>query len=489
MESALKLALSERSYKDGCPYLNYQKPETLLAQLNYLTDRVNELEKACNLAAQVIKQKDTQIAQFQEEIGELKAEDCLEREERYKTERREKSGGKPGAPVGHRGVTRTKSTQIDNRVRVRVKRCPHCGGRVKKCKGKHSFTDHIQEDIEIRKVVTSFRHDKYYCKNCKKPVTGIGEGEIPKSYLGPTAVSSSHILHYQIGLPYNKISEIYQHLFGCKVTTGGFIDMDKRVAQNGQILYNQLEERIRNSSESYTDETGWRKNGENWWLWHSGNKKDGSLYKVDESRGHQVAEEILGKDYQGTLVSDCFSAYNLINASAKQKYLAHLFRDIEKITKIYPNDPETIAFSVNLENILKEGLDLKKGCQEGKYTLAYLQESKERLQNQLAAITNQKLFKKKSEALRKRLVSHKDEIFTFLSRPEVEPTNNFAERQLRPLVVMRKLTGGSRSAKGTKRLAVMMSLIQTAKLQGKDPKDLLLSLILNSPEIRAPTCQ
>ena len=112
---------------------------------------------------------------------------------------------------------------------------------------------------------------------------------------------------------------------------------------------------------------------------------------------------------------------------------------------------------------------------------------KEQLENKIIALTDAKLTNKKAEALRKRLIRHKNELFTFLSHPEVEPTNNFAERQLRPSVISRKLSFGNKTKEGANRHAVMMSLIQTAKLQGKNPKDLLLSLILGSSKIRAPT--
>ena len=106
----------------------------------------------------------------------------------------------------------------------------------------------------------------------------------------------------------------------------------------------------------------------------------------------------------------------------------------------------------------------------------------------MAALTRVKMINKKAEALRKRLIRHKDEIFTFLLYPDiVEPTNNFSERQLRSSVISRKLSFGNKTKDGADRHAVMMSLIQTTKLEGKNPKDLLLSLILNSPRIRAPT--
>jgi len=188
------------------------------------------------------------------------------------------------------------------------------------------------------------------------------------------------------------------------------------------------------------------------------------------------------------MVTDCFSAYNLVKAGAKQKCLAHILRDMKELNHLYPNDPEVIAFCVNLDNILHEGLDLHKDYKKGKYTLDDLQQGKQDLEKKIDALTRIKMINKKAEALRKRLIRHRSEIFTFLTYPDiVEPTNNFSERQLRSSVISRKLSFGNKTKAGADRHAVMMSLIQTAKLQGKDPKDLLLSLILGSPEIRAPT--
>ena len=475
---------TECPYPDGCPRLDNQKPEVVLAKVKYLEARVDELEASCRLGASVLKMKDEEITSLKEEIRILKTEEKEEREKIYKPTKREKKGaGKPGAPLGHPGKSREKPREPDKTVDVHLKCCPHCKSRIKPICGSGSFSDHIQEDIRIFIETTLFRHHKYWCSKCGKVVQGIGEGEIPRSYFGPNVYSLAGLFHYDIGVPYDKISRIYNDIFGLPLTTGALIGMDKRVAGMGMPLYTDLEKRVQNSSVSYLDETGWPINGEANWLWHAGNKEVGSLYKIDKHRNHQVAEGILGKDYQGVMVTDCFSAYNLVKTGAKQKCLAHLFRDLDKLTTLYPNDLEVIAFCVNLDNIFHEGLDLCHGYKKGKHTLDDLRQGKEDIEKKIDALTRVKLINKKAETLRKRLIRHKDEIFTFLAYPDlVDPTNNFSERQLRPSVISRKLSFGNKTKEGADRHAIMMSLIQTAKLQKKEPKDLLLSLILNSSQ-------
>jgi len=474
-------------YKKACPYLNSENPEKVLAERNYLRARVDEMEITFNLAAEKIELLHKEIASLKEENTALKAEAKEEKEKIYKPAKKEKKSGKPGAPFGHPGTTREKPKEPERKVSVHLKHCPHCKGRVKRIQGENSFSDHIQEDIIIIKFNTLFRHYKYWCPKCNRIVQGIGEGEIPRSYIGPNAILISNLIHYVIGVPYEKIEGIYTNIFGLPLTTGALIGMDKKVAETAKPLYGELEKKIKESSVSYTDETGWPINGDLHWLWHAGNK-DGSLYAIDKHRSHDVAERILGKNYKGIIVSDCLGAYNLVKASAKQKCIAHILRDLDGLTILYPDDLEVLAFCVNLENILHEGLDLKKDYEKGKYTLDDLKTGKEDLEKKLDALTRVKITNKKTDALRKRLIRHRSEIFTYLAYPDiVEPTNNFSERQLRPSVISRKLSFGNKTKEGADRHAVMMSLIQTAKLQGKDPKDLLLSLILGSSEIRAPT--
>jgi len=335
-------------YEERCPYLGFEKPEKVLAERNYFRSKVDKMEITFNLVIEKIKLLKKEIVGLKEENFALKAEGKEEREKIYKPEKKERKQGKPGAPRGHPGITRTKPTKPDTIVKVRLKQCPHCGGRIKKVHGKSCFSDHIQEDIVILIKTTLFRHYKYWCGKCKKVVCGIGEGEIPRSYLGPNVTTISNFFHYDIGIPYEKIERIYTDIFGLPITTGALIGMDKKIAEKGILLYTELEKKIKQSSVSYTDETGWRINGGNYWLWHAGNKNVGSLYVIDKHRNHDVAERILGKDYKGILVSDCLATYNVINASAKQKCIAHLLRDIGKLDTLYPHNGEVITFSVKL---------------------------------------------------------------------------------------------------------------------------------------------
>ena len=207
-------------YKNACPYLNFENPEKLLAERNYLRGRVDEMEITFKLATEKIKSLYKEIASLKEENSALKAEAKEKREKIYKPAKKEKKSGKPGAPFGHPGITREKPKEPDRRVSVHLKQCPHCKGRVKRIHGENSFSDHIQEDIVIIRETILFRHYKYWCPKCKRVVAGIGEGEIPRSYLGPNSIVISNLAHYDIGIPYDKLKGFYTNIFGLPLTTG-----------------------------------------------------------------------------------------------------------------------------------------------------------------------------------------------------------------------------------------------------------------------------
>ena len=127
-----------------------------------------------------------------------------------------------------------------------------------------------------------------------------------------------------------KVAKIFKDVFDLNLTHPSFLAFNTEQAQNGASLYEAIMQSIRRSPYVNGDEMGWRVNGENHWLWVFTNK-DAALYQIDKSRGSKVVGNTLGEKYQGVLVSDFYSAYNELNALAKQRCLGHLLVEIKKI--------------------------------------------------------------------------------------------------------------------------------------------------------------
>jgi hypothetical protein len=386
---------------------------------------------------------------------------------------------KLGAPCKHRGITRKKPTQIDKYVDVYPQKCVSCGS--KNLNIYNRYTLHIEQDVEIKTKNIAYRHYSAYCHDCKKISSSIDTQEVKRGYLGSNARAIALNLRY-MGLSFRKIKQIFADVFGLDITPSAILGFEQEVAEKGRPFYEHIKQEIQVSEVIGIDETGWPQNGNNHWAWCFTNRKL-CYIKITNSRGSKVVQETIGEEYPGIIISDFYSAYNPVKARAKQKCLAHLLRDIKNLFDIVKNDARQ-KFLTPLKKLIKGGINAYQGWLNGQLSSSYLSILKGYFIKRLEDLTNIQLFEKEAEALQKRVIRHKDELFTFLEHPQiVEPTNNHTERQLRPGVIMRKITFGNKSLKGEETHSIITSIIQTARLNGKRPFDVFVQLFSNKDGI------
>ena len=251
--------------------------------------------------------------------------------------------------------------------------------------------------------------------------------------------------------------------------------MKKELAANGRPFYEQIADLIKTSLALNLDETSWWERDILQWLW-TFVARNQVLFKIAPSRSGDVIREVLGPVYQGVLSSDCFSAYNTIAAQAKQKCLTHYERAAKELEKFYPNDQAALLFAVSLRDIFKRARQAKRDWLEGIITTEQAGQQALAFEEELDQLVEMPLQNLDAEKLRNRLITHRNENFTFLRYKQVDPDNNRAERALRPSVVMRKITYGNNSATGAFNHETLMSLVETAKLNKANPLDLMMCL-------------
>lgn len=376
-----------------------------------------------------------------------------------------------GAPNGHPGKTRKIPDRVDEHKDVRLLKCPECSRKnLTPCK---RYEDHYQEDIIIPQTkVTRFRHHYYYCPNCRKAVHGIGDGELPGSYIGPNAKSLAGFLHYYMAIPYRKIKLLFKEMFNMDFDFTSCIGFDSQIRVRGQPLYERLKINLKDKPYLHVDETGWMGK----WLWCYGEEKS-AVYKIEKGRGQRELRSTLGDRYQGILISDLLGAYNRIR-SVKQRCLVHILRRIEKWHTYYDHDPKTMRYFENLRKVIKEIILLSDIIKKKKRPINILIKKLD-LMGRLRRLLNQDLEPLKANKFRRKLLDHFDELITCLNYPEISAHNNFVERLLRGNVIMRKITFGNRSEKGILNHEVIMSLIQTARLQKLNLLPYLHTLLTN----------
>ena len=441
----------------------------------FLIKEVGKLNKQNRRLKEKLRQVEEENRALKAQLDEYRKKMFKKNKSKSEDEEHLSVAKKRGAPIGHRGVTRTRPKKADKHVDVILDTCPDCGGKnLSRCK---RYEYHYQEDIVLpEKVVTQFRHYYYYCKDCKKSVHGTGEGEMPGSYIGPVAKSLAVLLHYQMSVPYRKIKQLFSELFHLNFVPSSTPGFDRQIRTRGQPIYNELKKSLPEKPFIHADETGWSKDGINHWLWCY-IAADAIVYLIDRSRGSKVVESVLGKKYSGVLISDFLASYNRI-ICRKQRCLVHLLRLIKKQLIYFDGDKKKIKYFLQLKTLVKEILELSRQTELEKLPDGY-SIKKADLVGRLRRILKRQLHHPKADKFIKKLNKKIEELITCLEFGEVCAHNNLAERLIRSSVIMRKITFGNRSTKGVLNHQVLMSLLQTARLHQLTPLTFFHQLLTN----------
>ena len=233
----------------------------------------------------------------------------------------------------------------------------------------------------------------------------------------------------------------------------------------------------------YGDETGWREHGRNGYLW-SFSTPEVRYFLRRASRGRQVVAEVLGDEFEGVLVSDFYGAYN-VHQGLHQRCWTHLLRDIHQLKEKYPGHQGLAKWAQQVREVYDHA-QAYPGPDPGlPETVQRVQRvrQQELLQEQMLSICKPYLGSDAPmSVLCQRVERFLPELFTFVADPLVSAGNNAAERSLRPAVVSRKISGGTRSPEGSNTKSVLASLFGTWRLRGHNPYHALNS-ILSQPQL------
>lgn len=414
------------------------------------------------------------IRQLEKENDEFKSKLKIIHSRQFKSNKKPKTEAPKkknrGAPKGHPGWFRKTPDHVDQTITVPAPEfCPHCSN--KNLSPVDGIREHLQEDIILvpRTHVINFKHHQAFCSKCNRPVIQLAEGELANSHIGPTTRSLAVFLRYGLRIPYRKVQELFKIVFNMPFVPATAMAFDRMATRLGDPIYDDLKEKLRLSMVAHADETYWRQDGINHYVWYGGNN-DLSFFHIDRHRSSKVAISIFGQHFEGILNTDGYAAYNAVNAFKRQSCIAHLIRKAKDITQqiqqMENQDKTSIRFLTKLIELFKEACSLKKKIKD------YPNPYRDQYYSRLNKICKSRLKNKDAETLRKRLLNPKkeyDRLFTFMDYPDVEPTNNQAEQSLRNLVIFRKICFGTRSKDGSHSHSVLPSLLLTAKRQGVHP--------------------
>ena len=305
---------------------------------------------------------------------------------------------------------------------------------------------------------------------------------------GPLAKATAAWLRYDLGLSYRKVQRLFDELFGLRFVPASAPGFDHQLTRRAGELYTDLRAKIKAAENLHADETHWRVDGVNHFLWYAGNE-DLSCYHIDRHRSGAVATDLIGQHYEGLLHTDDYAAYNLVEPAHHQSCLAHHLRTARDLQEQLENTPRksgprsrTIKdFLQPLIQWIQRVCHARQQAAQASKPATALKPRRANWLKQLDRICARPLPEAGAETFRQRLVKHRERLLAFVEHPEGQPTNNAAEQALRPSVILRKITFGNRSAAGALHHSIITSLIQTAAKQAAAPRTVLQQLFCDQP--------
>jgi len=342
-----------------------------------------------------------------------------------------------------------------------AERCD-CGGKVPP-KGQviaHAY-DHV-EIPPIKPVTTRINVHRGDCPCCGKTVTAAAPADMPPgSPFGPGIVALVTYLHGCQMVSYARLAEMLEGLFGLKISEGAIANMLSRAAQPFGKCAEAIHETVRNSPVIASDETSARVKGKNHWQWTLV-AATAVVHLIAPTRGKIVPKEFLDGARPKVWLSDRLAA-QCDHADAHQFSLAHLIRDAQ-----YAIDAGDTVFASAFKEFLKRACEI--GRRRPNLADSTIKAYARALERELDRLLEFEPTNPDGRHLRDAIiVDARDKLLVFLTRRDVEPTNNASERSLRPSVIFRKVTNGFRSDWGAKVYADICSIVSTGRLYGRSP--------------------
>jgi len=426
-----------------------------------------EFEKLLKKKDKIIEKKDKIIERLEKEKCELEKrllmyENAHTPPSLQKKKKRipRESSGKLGAQIGHPKYKR-EEPEITETFRHPISdACPYCNTHISI---KEVF-EVIEEEIPELKKMKAFKHliEWAICPNCKKRV--IAKNNAPADRFGPVLKSHITLLKHEDRLPLRRVQATLERNHDIKITHTGIMGIIRRVAKKLSDPYYEIIKQTRSSNVLYIDETGYKLDGDQWWLW-TFVSEDAVLFVIRKSRSKEVVEEILGKNFQGIISCDGWKTYESFSDKL-QRCWAHLLRESYHLKEEHK---EFEQYHNILKNLFDKVIEIREKPPDISVRKKLVDEMKNTLLQAVKSMRGYQSFKKFSIKIENGI----NYWFTCIEYLKVEPTNNYAEQALRELIVQRKIMGGLRSKKGAETLEIISTMIATWK---KQEKPLLVTL-------------
>jgi len=453
--------MAAKKKQDDCP--NCRRLEERTAKLEAELAEVNrKLAEAKKNSSNSSKPPSSDIVNPDPKQGAA-ADDKAEG--KGKGKRKRKRGGQPGHPRHER--TPFQPEEINATWIHYYTGCPCCGGQLVET----DVPDKILQQVEVLEVpirVEEHRRPTQQCLQCAKLHCAPWPDDLKKAGLvGPRLTALIGYLKSACHMSFSSIRKYLRDVVKVTLSRGQLRKLVAKVADSLLDPYDQLLAMLPQEEQLNVDETGHKENGKRLWTWCF-RATLYTVYKISPSRGSDVLIEVLGKEFNGVIGCDYFSAYRKFMKDFHvilQFCLAHFIRDV-KFLETHP-DKKNRQYGARLLTHLRKLFGIIHRRDEYA-TEAGFRTALGRVRNDMlhdAIIESPGT--REANNLSNRFVNHFESYFTFITTPGIEPTNNLAEQAIRFVAIHRRMTQGTRSEGGRSWCERIWTAITTCGQQGR----------------------
>jgi transposase len=436
--------------------------------------------QGCAVLTQLVEQLRTEVARVRDELATCQSQlaaatknssnsskppsSDIVKPPRLQGKKKRKQGGQPGHPRHERPPF--EANQIDHTIDYTLSGCPDCGGHLELSSEPPRVVQQTELVVKPSEVV-EHRGLAYWCAKCQKTHYAAIDADVRKAGLiGPGLTTVIAYLKGVCHCSFSTIRKFVRDVIGLKISRGYLAKLIAKVSASLQFAYDLLLQMLPQQKVVNTDETGHKDKGEAMWTWCF-RAPLFTLFKIAPSRGSEVLLEVLGKEFDGVLGCDYFSAYRkyMKNCNVLVQFcLAHLIRDI-KFLADHPDRRNRSYGQRVLEAVraLFAVIHRRDQMSPQQFQVTLVNAGDELWAEAIYRVPNTK----EANNLAKRFEKHGVSYIRFITTPGIEPTNNLAEQAIRFVVLDRHVTQGTRGEVGQRWSERIWTVIATCAQQGR----------------------
>ena len=381
--------------------------------------------------------------------------------------RRPRSQRRRGGQPGHPGHTRTLISvdEVDEVVVVKPEQGMHCQAPLLG-EDPTPWRHQVIEIPPMQPVVTEYQWHQLVCAACGEVTRAPWPEGVPSGTYGPRVQATVSLCTGSYRLSKRTTQQMMDEVFGVPMSVGTIGPLEQATTAAVAVPVEEARRYVHEQEVAHLDETRWRQASKRAWLWVAVTSWV-TVFVVRRSRGGHVARELLGEPFAGILVSDRYSAYNWYPVRWRQLCWAHLLRDFEAMRGRGGRSEEIgDALLAQAHQMFTWWHRVRQSTLKRSTFRSYMTPLRREVERLLEA--GSRCGVPKTAGTCRDILKRREALWTFVQVEGVEPTNNTAERSIRPGVLWRKGSFGTQSEEGSRFVESMMTVVSTLKQQQRN---------------------